>query len=272
MKKGRKMIISSKENTKIKEIIKLRNNTDKSNPWIFIEGEKICREAFISGVEIKLLILSENKYSIFDNEIKDASSEVIVVRDNVFSLLSYTANPQGVIAIVKSKIIPEDDFVKKPELIINEKYKLLICENIQDPGNFGSIIRNADAFGFDGVIFTKGNVHPFNNKALQSSMGSVFHIDLIYTENLISLIANLKEMEFKIYATHLNGVKIDSRFSFINKFAVILGNEGNGISEEISSASDELIRIPMSGKAESLNVANAAAIICFLTNQKSDTI
>ncbi len=260
------MIISSKDNTKIKEIIKLRNNSNKSNPWIFIEGEKICREAFISGVEIRTLVLSENKSSNFDNEIQNASGEVIIVKDNIFRLISDATSPQGVIAIVKSKIITEDDFVKNPKWFEDEKCKLLICENIQDPGNFGSIIRSADAFGFDGVIFTKGNVHPFNNKALQSAMGSVFHIDLIYSENLISLIAKFKELNVKIYSTHLNGEKIDSKFSFENKFAVILGNEGNGVSEEISSKSDELIKIPMTGKAESLNVANAAAIICFLSN------
>jgi len=260
------MIISSKENTQIKEIIKLRNNTNKSNPWIFIEGGKLCREAFMSGVEIKKLILSETRSVDFDDDIKKSCKELIIVKDNLFRGISGISNPQGVIAIVKSKIIREDDFLKNSSLLNKERLKYLIAENIQDPGNFGSIIRSADAFGFDGVIFTRGTVHPFNNKALQSSMGSVFHIDLIYAENLKLFIKEIKKFDFKIYTTHLDGKEIDKNYQFANKFAVALGNEGSGISEEINIESDELIKIPMPGKAQSLNVANAAAIICFLAN------
>jgi len=260
------MIISSKENPKIKEIIKLRNNTGKSNPWIFIEGVKLCREAFMSGIEINKLVLSETVSDDFDNDIVNACNEIIIVKDNLFRVLSGISNPQGVIAIVKSKIIPEEYFLKNLKILNQEKCKYLIAENIQDPGNFGSIIRSADAFGFDGVIFTRGNVHPFNNKALQSSMGSVFHIDLIYTENLELFTKQIKKFDFKIYTTHLDGKEIDKNYQFASKFAVVLGNEGVGTSRKISLESDELIKIPMTGKAQSLNVANAAAIICFLTN------
>lgn len=261
------MVISSKDNKKIKEFISLRNKSFvKNGDLVFVEGEKLCFEALESGVKIEKLLVTENKFPDIREDIIAASEEVIIVKDFIFRNISKTLNPQGIAAIVKSCILKEEEFIEKSFYLKNGKCRLIICENIQDPGNFGSIIRSADAFGFNGVVFTKTNVHPFNSKSLQSSMGSVFHIELVYTENLHDLIIRLKENDIKIYTTHLKGRNIDSKYSFGDRCAVILGNEGSGVSDATVSASDELIKIPMSGKAESLNVSNAAAIICFLAN------
>lgn len=255
--------ISGKENTRIKEILKIKKNTSKNfGAFVFIEGQKSCEDAFKSGVAIETLIVSENFVRSVNTELMKSANETLIVKDFIFSKISSSKTPQGIAAIVKSPVIQYSNNLK-----FDSDDKFLICESIQDPGNFGSIIRTADAFGFKGVIFTDDNVDPLNEKVIRAAMGSVFHIQLICTPDIFSSLEFMKENGFITYATDLCGQNIHNGYAFEKKCAIVLGNEGNGVTKRISSVCDHVIKIPMTGRAESLNVSNAAAIICYLASQ-----
>jgi TrmH family RNA methyltransferase len=255
--------ISGKENTRIKEILKIKKNTSKNfGAFVFIEGLRSCEDAFKSGVAIETLILSENFVKSAGYELIESANEILTVKDYVFSKISSSKTPQGIAAIVKSPVIQYSD-----EMHFGSEDRYLICESIQDPGNFGSIIRSADAFGFKGVIFTDDNVDPLNEKVIRAAMGSVFHIRLMCTTDLFNTIVSLKQNGFIVYATDLAGQDVAYGHVFEKKCAIVLGNEGNGVSANVAGVCDKRIRIPMKGQAESLNVSNAAAIICYLASQ-----
>lgn len=254
--------IESKDNPRFKEILRIKQQHSKNpDARIFIEGVRLCMDALISNVVFETIIVPQSDFSKIDLAPYEKVPEIIILSDLLFKKLCSTNNPQGIAAIVESPVLHT-----KNDLVTNTQDKFLICESIQDPGNLGSIIRTADAFGFTGIIFNSDTVDPFNEKVLRSSMGSIFHIKLIYTESIIETITWLKKNGMTTYATHLKGNDISKTFHFEFPCAIIIGNEGRGIQEETAKSCDRLIRIPMSGKAESLNVSNAAAIICYLAS------
>lgn len=140
---------------------------------------------------------------------------------------------------------------------------IVILDSIQDPGNMGTIIRTADAAGFRGIIISKGCVDPYNPKVLRTTMGSIFHIPLHLCDNLKKTLTEIKASNIRIYATHLKGSKNYYETDMTGNVAIIIGNEANGISNESQLMADELIRIPMPGKAESLNASVAAGLLMY---------
>ena len=230
---------------------------------IFIEGLRLCTDALISDVCFVTTIISESCLSQMDLSTFENCSQIIVFSDSLFKKICSTNNPQGIAAIVKSPVL-----YSLNELVIKPQDSFLICESIQDPGNLGSIIRTADAFGFAGIIFTRDTVDPFNEKVLRSSMGSIFHIKLINIDSIIEAASYLKENGVTIYVTDLDGTDLSKDFIFKIPCAIIMGNEGKGITEDASVICDSLVRIPMKGNAESLNVSNAAAILCYLVSMQ----
>ncbi len=251
--------IESKENQRFKGLLRIKKSGSKENgARVFIEGFRLCKDALISGVVIETMIFSTSTFSEFGINQFNEVSDVLVLSDNLFNKLCSTKVPQGIAAIVISPVIYYNENFK-----VNTDDKFIICESVQDPGNFGSIIRSADAFGFSGVIFTSDTVDPFNEKTMRSSMGSVFHINLFCTDDILKTITFLKMNGVSIYAAHLEGTDLSEDFRFTSPFAIIVGNEGNGIKDETSVLCNQLIRIPMTGKAESLNVSNATAIMCY---------
>lgn len=254
--------IESKENPALKEIIRIKHQHAKEpGAAIFIEGVRLCMDALQSGVVFEMVIVSQSSITQMDLDPFGEKTEIIVLADHLFDKISSTQNPQGLAAIVRSPVL----FHQK-DFTIHPQDKFLVCESIQDPGNMGGLIRTADAFGFDGVLYTRDTVDPFNEKALRSSMGSVFHIRLICVESISETVTHLKNAGVTVYATHLKGQDIERNQAFRFPCALVVGNEGQGISEETADCCDELIRIPMKGKAESLNVSNAAAILCYLVS------
>lgn len=252
--------IESKENPALKEIIRIKHQHAKEpGTSIFIEGVRLCMDALCSGVVFETVIISRSSLIQVDLEPFGKKTEILVLADHLFRKISSTQNPQGLAAIVKSPVLfHQEDFVILPQ------DRFLLCESIQDPGNMGGLIRTADAFGFDGILYTRDTVDPFNEKVLRSSMGSVFHIRLICMESMADMIAHMRKAGVTVYAAHLKGQDIMPGHSFQFPLALVMGNEGLGITEETADCCDELLRIPMLGKAESLNVSNAAAILCFL--------
>lgn len=250
-------MITSTSNSQIKNIIKLQTQTKMRNKLaqFVVEGIRMCVE--IPKDRIDKIYISENfyntNYEIIQDLIQDTEYEL--VEDNVFKQMSDTVTPQGILAIVNKK---ETSFET-----IKGKNTYIILENIQDPGNLGTILRTAEGAGIDGILMNKGTVDIYNPKVVRSTMGSIFRVPFMYCDDIFKEIDRLKACNVKIYAAALGGVSNYSEPDYTKPSAFVIGNEGNGLTEEMISTADELIKIPMLGKVESLNAANAAGILMY---------
>ena len=242
-------MITSASNKRIKDIQKLKENKNiKKYGRYLIEGKHLVEEALDAKV-VEQIIVSESfeEYNIVDS----FEGELIKVTDGVLKSISDTITSQGIIAVCR---------IVKKELDINNYSKVLILDKIQDPGNLGTIIRTADAFNFDCIILGKGTTSLYGQKVIRSTQGSNFHIDCFDNIDLVELIDEMND--FNIFATSLKADKyIEQLDNIAGKVAVVFGNEGAGVSEEILSKVNNLLKISMSGRAESLNVSIAAGIV-----------
>ena len=251
--------ITSKENPVIKHIIKKKKKKYRTeyNEFI-IEGAKIVKEAIEEKVKIKNIIINENNINseLIENQLKEVLKEknYIIVPNNIFKLLSDVEKPQGVLAVVEKGI--------NREKIDYNQDVILILDNIQDPGNLGTIIRTADSAGLRQIIVSKGTVDCYNSKVLRSTMGAIFRVNIIEAENLEKNIEEIKQNNFKIITTSLQTDKSIYDIQLKN-VAIVIGNEANGVSKEIMELSDIKAIIPMKGKTESLNVAVATGVILY---------
>lgn len=249
--------IESKDNHLIKEIKKLKKKKyrTESNQFI-IEGFRFVEEALKSSFQVPYILISEDsldKYNKFgiDRLIYD-DTNVYCIKQSLLKELSNTENPQGILAVVKNK---------KVEMVDKEGFYVLV-DKIQDPGNMGTIIRSAHASGALGVIATKGTVDIFNDKTLRSTMGSIFNIPII--ENVdIETVKSLKNRGFKLLVSSLDTENNFYDADLTGKVIISVGNEGNGVSEELYKLCDIKVKIPMPGGAESLNAAVAASVMMF---------
>ncbi len=256
------MIISS-SNTIIKEIKSLHRKRDR---WMkksfFIEGIRAVEECILSNTKIVYLVYSDMLFSIkggkelFD-KISLENYKLNYISDKLFNEISDTEKPQGILAVV------EYDLKKIDEVLKEEGNFLILLDRVQDPGNMGTIIRTADAFGSNGVIVTDGCVDIFNPKTIRSTMGSIFHVPILYYKDTNEAIKDLKENKIKVITTSLNAEKYCFDVDFKTSFALVIGNEASGVSNEVMVDSDLLIKIPMPGEAESLNAAIASSVIMY---------
>ena len=182
-----------------------------------------------------------------------------MVGDSAFRFLADTVTPQGIGAVL--------EFPTMPSLseVLRKATRLLILENLQDPGNLGTCIRTADAFGFDAVLCVSDCVDAYNPKVLRSTVGSMFHIPVLrIEENISTLLERVKGDGFAVYGAHpRGGAKAGDESLFTGKSAVIIGNEGAGLTEAAKRGSDCLVTIPMPGRAESLNAGIAASVLMY---------
>ena len=139
----------------------------------------------------------------------------------------------------------------------------MVLDNLQDPGNLGTIVRTAEGAGVDAVFMSKDTVDIYNPKVIRSTMGSIYRMPVVYVEDLIALLDTFKEKGIKSYAAHLDGKNSYDQESYEGGTAILIGNEGNGLREEISNAADIWVKIPMLGQVESLNAAIAASVMMF---------
>lgn len=251
--------ITSKENTLIKHICKLKEKKyrNKYNEYI-IEGAKIIKEAIEENVKIKYIVLSKQaKTSELITKYLGKyleQNEYVQVPDNIFKSISNVEQPQGVLAIIeKNNIDVKIDF---SEDII------LALDDIQDPGNLGTIIRTADSVNLKQILISKGTADPYNSKVIRSTMGAIFRVKIIECENLCNTLIQAKNSNYKILATSLETPKSIYNINFKRK-VIVIGNEANGVSKDILKITDEKAIIPMLGKTESLNASVATGVILY---------
>ena len=250
-------MITSNANAKVKNIVALCEKAGKRRDaqQFIVEGIKMFEEApkeHIKEVYVSESFLKKNKVSA---KLQETGYEV--VSDSVFQKMTDTKTPQGILAVLS--------FFdhKKEEIIKKENAFILILEDIQDPGNLGTILRTAEGAGVSGVIMSKGCVDIYNPKVIRSTMGSIYRVPFVYTQDLHETIQNCKEQGIVTYAAHLKGKKSYDQFSYVKGCAFMIGNEGNGLKEETAAMADEYLIIPMAGKVESLNAAIATSVLAF---------
>lgn len=238
------MLYASIENKKIKEIRKLRQKKYRDKTGLFlVEGKHLVLEAYKSGY-LKEMILEQN-------ELFPLQVETMYVTNDLLYYISDVESPQPVMGIVSK--IPE-----KQEL----GNRILVLDGIQDPGNLGTIIRSAVAFHVDTIVFGKGTVDFYNPKVVRSSQGMIFHINMI-ERDLHTFLPELKKESYTILGTRVTHGKSLKEIEKKKKSAIIMGNEGNGMSDTVAEYCDDFIYIDMSSTCESLNVGVATSIILY---------
>lgn len=252
-------IITSKDNEIIKNIRKLKEKKyrDLSNSYI-IEGIKLIKEAIAEKKQIKQIVVCEENINNggIDQKLlyEIAKYECIYVTKKIFSLISDVQNPQGIMAVIEKRN-SEDNIDYKEDVIV-------VLDGIQDPGNLGTILRTIDSVGLKQVIVSKETADAYNPKVVRSTMGAIFRVNIIESDNLIETLKNLRKHKYKVMATSLetNNNIYDVDY---NKKVIVIGNEANGVSQEILDFADEKIKIPMLGRTESLNASVATSIILY---------
>ena len=242
------MLITSLNNEHIKEILKLKEKKyrDLSNTFL-VEGRHLVLEAHREKKIVELILEQDELFPLDTN--------TLYVSSSVMKKLSDLSTPSNVMAVVE----------KLDEKPIGEK--ILILDNIQDPGNLGTIIRSAVAFNFDTIVLSPKTVDLYNPKVVRSTQGMMFHTNIIIREP-VKFINELKKEGYKIVGTKVtNGVDVRESKTY-SHFALIIGNEGKGMSEELSELCDEYLYIKMNDQCESLNAAVAASILMYEISNK----
>lgn len=249
-------VITSKDNSKVKYIASLHDRkTSAKEGVVFVEGLRGCDDALKSGVNIVTVIANEKNASWAENVSSSCDADMLILNDACFKKISSTVNPQGVALVVK-----RPSRLDSLPMRGDNKDVFLCLEDIQDPGNLGTMIRLADAFDFGAVIVTKGTADRFNEKVIRSSMGSVWRVPVIECESSKKIIELLHSQNISILAAELHGDSL-SKAQISLPAAYFIGNEGNGLKQETIDSCDLKVKIEMQGRAESLNAATAASII-----------
>ena len=248
-------IITSRENPLIKLVAALQVSSEKRkrNGLFVLEGLRICKDACDNGIRFDKLIVSDaaaEKYAADTEKFSLISDECYRIPDSLFKKISDTKTPQGIIAVAKMPALGSYGIDK------NGKY--IALENVADPSNLGAVSRTAEALGVNGIILSSDGCDPYSPKALRASMGTLLRVPVFVTE---SFAETLKSTGLKRYACVVDKTAESIKEqSFENGSVVMIGNEANGLTDSAKQSADVLVTIPMTGRAESLNAAAAAAI------------
>ena len=257
------MIITSASNEKLKNIKKLlKSSSERREQALYVvEGIRMFRE--IPKEEIASVFVSETGAEKFSDEIIKTlgndyqnREDFFIVSDKLFAGISDTGTPQGILALVKTRKYDLSDVLGSDNPFI------LIVEKLQDPGNLGTIIRTAEGAGVTGIIISNDSADIYNPKVVRSTMGAIFRMPIYVSDDLVKDISIIKDKGVTVYGAHLSGENFYDK-DFKASCAFLIGNEGNGLSGDVSKTADELLKIPMKGKVESLNAAISTAVIAY---------
>lgn len=261
-------MISSVTNGRIKQVAAWQNKArERRKDGIFIaEGIRMYEEApedwiketYVSEKCLKQLQSGEKNGRQIMEKLQHTGFEEVT--EEVFSKMTDTQTPQGILCVLRRPSFSIEEMLKpqggKPPL-------LLLLEDLQDPGNLGTILRTGEGAGINGVIMSKDTVDIYNPKTIRSTMGSVYRVPHIYVEDLPSLLEKLGENGVHVYAAHLAGKNYYSSFDFTVGTAFLIGNEGNGLKKETADRAEQYLKIPMEGCVESLNAAMSAGLLVY---------
>ena len=243
------MIIKSKDNEIIKNIKKLKEKKYRLDSYI-VEGIKMVKEAISENQEIALIAIREDFKIDFDTK----NIKIVTISNKIFNDISDVKTPQGILAVIKKN--------QNNQIETNQEY-ILALDSLQDPGNMGTRIRTADSANINQIIINKTTVDPYSPKVIRSTMGAIYRTNIIEVEDLKATLKEMKSKGFQIITTDLKATQSIYDINYNNKTVVVIGNEANGISQEILQTADKKVIIPMLGKTESLNASIAASIMIY---------
>ncbi len=258
-------MITSTANAKIKQLVQWQTKAkERRRDGVFVaEGTKmfleapdaLIREIYVTEELIARLKQGKmEKEQLLSNKLERSGYETVT--EEVMKKAADTQTPQGILSVLGQPRY-------EAEGILSPDGLYLILENLQDPGNLGTMFRTGEGAGVSGVIMTRETVDLFNPKTIRSTMGSVFRVPFIYVETLSPIMEKMREKGIVTYAAHLKGTASYDAFDYRKGTAFLIGNEGNGLTKETADAADFYLRIPMEGKLESLNAAVSAAILMY---------
>lgn len=254
-------MITSPSNKSVKEVVQLlqKAKSRKEKKLFVVEGIKMFLEA--PEERIVKVYAAES----FGKEMPPACKEKLAalagrfetVADDIFRKMSDTKTPQGILCVVRQSEYSQE------EMLEAEAPLLVLLEDIQDPGNLGTMFRAGEGAGVTGIVMSGGTADIYNPKTIRSTMGSVYRMPFLYVEDLTETIGKLQEKGITVYAAHLQGAKIYDECGYRGKTAFLIGNEANGLRDKTAACADVSVKIPMEGKVESLNAAVAASVLLF---------
>lgn len=251
-------MISSTTNGKIKQVIALmkKNKTRKELGLFVIEGLKMYQE--LPKDRVVMVYISESFLTQINQKefLKGVPYEIVT--DEVMKTMSDTQTPQGILALVK-----QYNYTLQDLLMSTAPLQLIILETIQDPGNLGTILRAGEGAGITGVLMDSTTADIYNPKVIRSTMGSIYRVPFVYTDNLRQSLEFLKKNGILLCAAHLNGRNNYDQEDYTDHIGFLIGNEAGGLSDDTAALADIRVKIPMSGQVESLNAAVAASILMF---------
>ena len=248
-------MITSSSNSQVKNVINLlkKSGERKRRGLFVIEGIRMFTE--IPKERIVKVYASESFACTNKEILKDFDYEL--VSDRVYEQMSDTKTPQGIMALVEMLSYTIDDIVR------GETPVIAMLENIQDPGNLGTIIRSAEGAGATGIIMSSDTVDIYNPKTIRSTMGALFRMPFIYVDDMIETAGELRKRNIRLIAAHLKGKNNYYDENLAVPMALMIGNEGNGLTQKLTDEADMLVKIPMEGGLESLNAAVSTAVILY---------
>ena len=252
-------VISSKDNEFIKHVKKLKDKKYRDiNQEFVIEGIKLIREAIEENADIKQIIICDNclNSDVIPKKLmyEIAKYECVYVTEKIFRTITDVNTPQGLLAII-GRNSTENEINYNQDIIV-------ALDDIQDPGNLGTILRTVDSIGLNQILVSKGTADCYNPKVVRSTMGAIFRIKIIECDNLEKTLQEARNHQYKVIVTSLQTENSVYDIKY-NKKVVVIGNEANGVSAEIQNLADEKIKIPMLGKTESLNASVATGIVLY---------
>lgn len=253
-------IITSTSNQQVKNLLQLQKKTkERTAQDVFIvEGSKMYQE--VPSDRLVHTYVSESFYNK-NKQIFAFGQRLTLLSDRVFESVSDTKTPQGVLCLVSQYHYGLQDLCKGKPL-------LMILENLQDPGNLGTIMRTAEGAGVTGILMTRGCVDLYNPKVIRSTMGSIYRMPFYYTDNLKGDLQILKQKGIRLYAAHLRGTGTYDQQNYNQPTGFLIGNESRGLTDETADLADVYVKIPMCGQVESLNAAVASAILMYEANRQ----
>ena len=263
-------MITSTSNDRVKKVVSYveKSKARKEDKVFVIEGMKMLREAPV--LQVQEVYVTEK----FLDTAGEGDKEILwrygaeTVSEEVMKKMSDTQTPQGVLAVMHQYEYSLEEVLEGYNQGTSEEGKetaplILILENIQDPGNLGTMLRSGEGAGVTGVIMSRGSADIYNPKVIRSTMGSIFRMPFIYVEDLPGVVRKLGEGGINTYAAHLKGQKNYDEFDYTKPTAFLIGNEGNGLTKETADAAETYVLIPMKGEVESMNAATSSAILTF---------
>lgn len=275
-------MITSSANPRVKQIVQWQTKAkERRKDGIFLaEGIKMFEEAPLDRI-VEVYVSKDVEMQLFGRETtesgvgntpgREARPDLAaklqqvgyeVVTPEIFAKMSDTQTPQGILTVLKRKEHTLEEMLAQ----FNPCFVLL--ENLQDPGNLGTIIRTGEGAGITGVIMSTGTVDIYNPKTIRATMGSVYRVPFLYADNMTEVMDRLHEKGIHTYAAHLKGEVFYDSFSFREPTAFLIGNEGNGLTKELADKAESYLKIPMEGQVESLNAAIATALLMYETHRQ----